>query len=307
MDIRLVGFPIDDGTRRLGCDMGPSAYRAAGIVETLKGLGHNVTDIGNIVPKIKPVAQHANDKIYHLAEVSAWIETITATAHEEAKKGFPIFMGGDHAMSAGTVAGIKRHADELGRPLFVLWLDAHTDFHTLETTQSGNLHGTSVAYFTGQKGFSSYYPELTSRVPTTNICYFGIRSVDKEERIALNKTTARIVDMRDIDEMGVGVLLSRFLEYVEAAKGILHVSLDVDFLDPSIAPAVGTTVQGGATFREAHLIMEMLCDSGLVHSLDLAELNPFLDERGRTATLMMDLAASLFGRRVIDRITRNYI
>lgn len=306
MDIRLVGIPLQDGARRLGCEMGPSAFRAAAIADNLAVLGHNVVDTGNIVSKTNAQLHHSNGQVYKLAEIRDWIEVITQRAYEEKKLGFPIFMGGDHAMSAGTVAGIKRYADEIKRPLFVLWLDAHSDFHTLDSTKSGNLHGTPVAYFTGRAGFENFFPPMPNYVPLENVTLFGIRSVDKEERIALNKTSINIYDMRNIDEHGVGVLLTRFLQRVKAADGILHVSLDVDFLDPSIAPAVGTTVLGGATFREAHLIMELLFDSGLVSSLDLAELNPFLDERGKTAILMTELAASLLGRRVIDRTTRNY-
>jgi len=306
MDIRLVGIPLQDGARRLGCEMGPSAFRAAAIADNLAVLGHNVVDTGNIMSKTNAELRHSNGQVYKLAEIRDWIEVITQRAYEEKKLGFPIFMGGDHAMSAGTVAGIKRYADEINKPLFVLWLDAHSDFHTLDSTKSGNLHGTPVAYFTGRSGFENYYPPMPNYVPLENVTLFGIRSVDKEERIALNKTSINIYDMRNIDEHGVGVLLTRFLQRVKAAGGILHVSLDVDFLDPSIAPAVGTTVLGGATFREAHLIMELLFDSGLVCSLDLAELNPFLDERGKTAILMTELAASLLGRRVIDRTTRNY-
>lgn len=193
-----------------------------------------------------------------------------------------------------------------GRKQFVLWLDAHTDFHTLETTTSGNLHGTPVAYYTGQKGFEGYFPTLAAPVDPKNVCMLGIRSVDPAEREAIKKTEVAVYDMRLIDEHGVAALLRRFLERVKAEDGLLHVSLDVDFLDPSIAPAVGTTVPGGATFREAHLIMEMLHDSGLVTSLDLVELNPFLDERGRTATVMVDLMASLLGRSVMDRPTISY-
>lgn len=188
----------------------------------------------------------------------------------------------------------------------MLWLDAHTDFHTLETTTSGNLHGTPVAYYTGQKGFEGYFPTLAAPVDPANVCMLGIRSVDPAEREAIKKTEVAVYDMRLIDEHGVAALLRRFLERVKAEDGLLHVSLDVDFLDPSIAPAVGTTVPGGATFREAHLIMEMLHDSGLVTSLDLVELNPFLDERGRTATVMVDLMASLLGRSVMDRPTISY-
>lgn len=306
MNIRLVGIPVQDGARRQGCEMGPSAFRTAGIVKTLEELGHNVTDTGNISPDATADITHKNKTLYRLGHVNGWISAIAEASYRQMSQGFPIFMGGDHIMSAGTVSGIMRHAAEKKRPLFVLWLDAHSDFHTLSSTASGNLHGTPVAYFAGQNGFKGYYPPLKYPVPLENICMFGLRSVDKEERIALNATPITVCDMRAIDENGVVVLLSRFLERVQKAGGLLHVSLDVDFLDPSIAPAVGTTVHGGATFREAHLIMEMLHDSKLVTSLDLAELNPFLDERGRTASLMMDLTASLMGRRVVDRITRSF-
>jgi arginase len=216
----------------------------------------------------------------------------------------PIFLGGDHAISAGTVPGLARRAAEDRRPLFVLWLDAHTDFHTLDTTVSGNLHGTPVAYYTGQKGFRGFFPDLPHPVPPQNVCMIGIRSVDPAERDALRALDVTVHDMRVIDEHGVSVLVGEFLERVRAVNGLLHVSLDVDFLDPDIAPGVGTTVPGGATYREAHLIMEMLHDSGLVTSLDLVELNPFLDERGKTAKLLVDLVASLMGKRVMDRPTR---
>jgi len=306
MDIRLIGIPLQEGSRRLGCEMGPSAYRAAGIAAVLEELGHKVIDTGNLEPQAKSQAIHANEALYKLPQICDWVEVITERAYQERCKGFPIFMGGDHAMSAGTVAGIARWAQESSRPFFVLWLDAHTDFHTLTTTKSGNIHGTPVAYFTAQGEFSPPFPPLRVAVPLENICFMGIRSVDEDEREMLKQTPVTLYDMRAIDEEGVSRLLKRFLDQVRAVNGVLHVSLDVDFLDPSIAPAVGTTVPGGATFREAHLIMEMLYDSDLCVSLDLAELNPFLDERGKTAILMMDLAASLFGRRVIDRVNRSH-
>lgn len=199
--------------------------------------------------------------------------------------------------------GIARRAAEDQRPQFVLWLDAHPDIHSLHSTTSGNLHGTPVAYFTGQSGFENAYPDLSVPVPPQNICMMGIRSVDEPERCQLANSGIEVFDMRALDEQGVAKPLLQFLNRVAAANGHLHVSLDVDFLEPQIAPAVGTTVPGGATFREAHLIMELLHDSGLVTSLDLVELNPFLDHRGRTATLMVDLCASLFGRTVLDRPT----
>ena len=202
--------------------------------------------------------------------------------------------------------GVTRAAFESGRPQFVLWLDAHPDFHTLRTTSSGNLHGTPVAYFTGQPGFEANYPELSAAVAPENVCMMGIRSVDPQERMRLGECGIDVCDMRAIDEFGVATLLNRFLQRVKSSNGALHVSLDVDFLDPTIAPAVGTSVPGGTTFREAHLIMELLCDSGLVTSLDLVELNPFLDVQGKTAVLMVDLCASLLGRKVLDRPSQGY-
>ena len=205
----------------------------------------------------------------------------------------------------GSVAGAAEYAAAQGRPLFLLWLDAHSDFHTPMTTTSGNLHGTPVAYIAGRDGFEAF-PPFPTPVPPENICLFGIRSVDPAEHAALLNHDIEINDMRVLDEHGIVKPLRDFLQKVQAANGLLHVSLDVDFLDPSIAPAVGTTVPGGTTIREAHLVMELLHESGLVTSLDLVELNPFLDERGRTARLMVDLVASLMGRKVFDRPTRSF-
>lgn len=304
MDCKLIGVPLQIGAGQLGCEMGPSALRIAGLKTALEDLGHRVTDLGNVSPAPFGDLPHPNPAVHHLAETVAWTQALTEIAYRESATAMPIFMGGDHAISAGTVAGLSKRAAENGRPLFVLWLDAHTDYHTLETTRSGNLHGTPVAYYSGRKGFEGYFPTLQHPVDPANICMIGIRSVDPSESTALKNSGVIVHDMRMIDEHGVAVLLREFLARVEAENGLLHVSFDVDFLDPAIAPAVGTTVPGGATFREAHLVMEMLHDSGLVSSLDLVELNPFLDERGRTATLMVDLAASLMGKRVMDRPTR---
>ena len=303
---KLIGVPLQDGASQLGCEMGPSALRVAGLAETLESLGHDVRDLGNVDAGAAAEMSHPNSAIRNLGTIAAWTEVLAEVAYRESGEGMPIFLGGDHALSAGTVAGLSRRSAEDGRPLFVLWLDAHTDLHSLQSTQSGNLHGVPVAYFTGRPGFDGYLPPLAAPVDSANVCMIGIRSVDPAERTALQETAITVHDMRTIDEHGVAVLLRAFLERVSAGGGRLHVSLDVDFLEPSVAPAVGTTVPGGATFREAHLVMEMLHDSGLVTSLDLVELNPFLDERGRTALLLVDLAASLLGRQVLDRPTRSY-
>jgi len=282
--------------------MGPDAFRVAGLPESLAELGHRVLDRGNVVPDALEVAPV--ERLWALGETVGWTAALARVAEEAAGQGMPIFLGGDHALSMGTVAGVAAGARSLGRPLFLLWLDAHSDFHTLASTESGHLHGVSVAYLAGREGFTMF-PPMPNPIPSKNICMIGLRSVDPAEREALEETDIHLVDMRAIDENGIKAPLSEFLARVDDANGLLHVSFDVDFLDPSIAPAVGTTSPGGATFREAHLVMEMLYDSGLVTSLDLVELNPFLDERGRTAGLMVDFTASLLGRRIFDRPTRS--
>ncbi len=283
--------------------MGPDAYRTAGLAEALSGLGHTTQDVGNVSPD--PVEIPDDGHLYKLAETIGWTSALQRSAQDAAAKGFPIFMGGDHALAAGTVSGMAAHWAKHDRPFFVLWLDAHTDIHNPQSTASGNLHGTPVGYYIGRDGFDGF-PEVPAPVKPENICMIGIRSVDAPENDVLQELDIDVVDMRRIDETGIATPLAAFLDRVKAVNGVLHVSLDVDFLDPAHAPAVGTTVPGGATEREAHLVMEMVSDSGLVESLDLVELNPFLDDRGKTASLMVDLTASLMGRRVFDRPTRDY-
>ena len=304
-DILLVGAPVDSGKARRGCLMGPDAYRTAGLAEQLVDLGLTVRDLGNVTPRAAAPAPEMPAHVHAPAETAGWTAALTEAAAEAAANGLPIFLGGDHSLSLGSVAGVANHAAAEGRPQFVLWLDAHSDIHTPQSTGSGNLHGTPIGYVTGRAGFHGF-PPVANPVPQDNICMIGLRSVDGAEREALADTAIRTHDMREIDERGIARPLAEFLDDVARAGGMLHVSLDVDFLDPGFAPAVGTTVPGGATIREAHLVMEMVCDSGLLTSLDLVELNPFLDDRGRTAQVMVDLAASALGRRVFDRVTRAY-
>lgn len=300
----LIGAPIDSGQRYPGCLMGPAAYRVAGLAQAIRDLGHGVADWGDAaLPALRDLTC-PNPAVHSLAETVGWTEVLSdKVADALAQGGLPIVMGGDHSLALGSVAGAAVHARQVGRPLFLLWLDAHSDFHTPLTTTSGNLHGTPVAYIAGRDGFDAF-PAFPAPLPPENICLYGIRSVDPAEHAALLTHDIAINDMRVLDERGIVAPLREFLDLVRQAGGMLHVSLDVDFLDPSIAPAVGTTVPGGTTFREAHLVMELLHESCLVTSLDLVELNPFLDERGKTARLMVDLVASLMGRKVFDRPTR---
>lgn len=299
----LIGAPMDHGQRRAGCLMGPAAYRVAGLASALRDLGHGLHDTGDL-PMTPIPGRCPNPAIHSLPEVLGWATALRKAVGTALEDGMPIVMGGDHALALGSIAGSADHAARLGRPLFLLWLDAHSDFHTPLTSVSGNLHGTPVAYAAGRKGFDAF-PPFPAPIPAQRICLYGIRSVDPAEHAALLDHDIAMNDMRVLDEQGIIAPLHRFLEQVAAANGLLHVSLDVDFLDPAIAPGVGTTVPGGATFREAHLAMELLHESGLVTTLDLAELNPFLDDRGMTAKLMVDLVCSLMGRKVFDRPTRS--
>lgn len=302
----LIGAPIDDGQRRAGCVMGPAAYRVAGLAAAVRELGHAVQDWGDVALPDLTAATCPNPAVHALPEVLGWTQVLCDKVDDALSEGaLPIILGGDHSLALGTVAGAATYAARTDRPLFLLWLDAHSDFHTPLTTTSGNLHGTPVAYIAGRDGFDAF-PPFPIKIPAERICLYGIRSVDPAEHAALLKHDLAINDMRVLDERGIVAPLREFLDSVRAAQGMLHVSLDVDFLDPSIAPAVGTTVPGGTTFREAHLVMELLHESGLVTSLDLVELNPFLDDRGRTAKLMVDLVGSLMGRKVFDRPTRSY-
>jgi arginase len=230
---------------------------------------------------------------------------LSARAYELARSGaIPIFLGGNHTLSMGSVNGIVRHWHEVGRELFVVWLDAHADYNTPATTISGNMHGMSAAFLCGEPGLEGLLgEEPRASINPDQLELFGIRSIDRLEKDLLRSRRVSVVDMRQIDEFGASVLIRRVIDKVKARNGVLHVSFDVDFLDPDIAPGVGTTVPGGATYREAHLVMEMLHDSGLVRSVDIVELNPFLDERGRTARTAVELIGSLFGQQITDRPT----
>jgi arginase len=307
--IHLIGVPVQDGTHEKGCLMGPDALRTAGIRETLEGLGFFCVDHGNLKPRpIDNQGDPANEpvgKANHFDRIASWTRTLADRSYQLARTGFPVFMGGDHSLAMGSVAGVARHAAEQGRELFVLWLDAHTDFNTPSTTESGNMHGMSVAAFCGLPELAGLYkPQLAPPVNPANVHMMGIRSIDNKERELLRQHHVKINDMRVLDELGVIRPLMELIDEVKSKNAMLHVSLDVDFLDPDIAPAVGTTVPGGATLREAHLIMELLHESRMVTSLDLVELNPFLDHRGKTADILRDLTASLFGRTIFDRPTR---
>jgi len=303
--LALLGVPLEAGAGRRGCVMGPAALRTAELVERLRRIGYVVEDLGDAVPeRVDGLTLAGNAR--NAAEIAGWARSLDRRTHDLLHDGMtPILLGGDHSLSIGSVAGAARYCAEIGRPLFVLWLDAHADFNTPATSPSGNIHGMPVACFCGEAGFEALLgdgPHAT--VTPGNVTMVGVRSIDEGERRLLRDRGVEVVDMRTIDEFGVAAPLRGFLERVAAVDGLVHVSLDVDFLDPSVAPGAGTAVPGGATYREAHLIMEMLHDSGRVASVDVVELNPFLDEHGRSAVALAELTASLFGQTILDRPAR---
>lgn len=300
--IELFGAPVNLGAGMQGCSMGPCALRLAGAVERLHALNHTVVDRGDLVSSpIDGLSLDGNTK--HLADIAGWTRTLQKAAAHSLKSGnLPVFLGGDHALSMGTVSGAATYAASVGKPLFVLWLDAHADYNTPQTSPSGNMHGMPVAFFTGKPGFDGILPADRAVVKPSNVFILGVRSIDRDERRALSDAGVIVYDMRALDEHGIAVLLRSILTLVKESAGLLHVSLDADFIDPSIAPGVGTAVNGGVTYREAHLAMEMLADSALVTSLDVVELNPYLDERGKTAILLAELIASLFGQRIFETV-----
>jgi arginase len=304
--IAVLGAPIDIGASCRGTLMGPAALRTAGLLTLLENLGLDIIDYGDVgITGMADLTDVPPAKANHYREIQRWSRVLARRSYELAQTGaLPIFLGGDHSLSMGSVNGVARHWHEAGRELFLLWLDAHADYNTPETTVSANMHGMSAAFLCGEPGLERLLgDEPRASLDTGRLELFGVRSLDKLENESLRARQVSIADMRAIDEFGVGVLIRRVIDKVRARNGVLHVSFDVDFLDPEIAPGVGTTVPGGATYREAHLIMELLHDSGLVRSVDIVELNPFLDERGKTARVAVELIGSLFGQQITDRPT----
>ncbi len=299
--VSLIGAPTDIGAGSRGASMGPEALRVAQLQPTLEGHGVRVVDRGNLSgpanPWLPPV-----DGYRHLAEVAAWSRAVHDAVLVELEQGqLPVVLGGDHSLAIGSISAVARHCRKLGRRLRVLWLDAHADFNTHLLTPSGNLHGMPVACLCGRG--PQPLIELSGQVPALQpkaLRQIGIRSVDAGEKQLVHEAGLEVFDMRYIDEMGMRHTMELALATLDAQTH-LHVSFDVDFLDPEIAPGVATTVRGGPSYREAQLCMEMIADTGALASLDVMELNPALDQRNRTAELAVDLIESLFGKSTLMR------
>ena len=296
-DIAIIGTPVDLGAGRRGVDMGPSAIRYAGLKERLEDLGHRVRDLGNIqVPLAEQIAAPvAGEKLRYLEPL---IEVNLALARQVAaivaEGSFPLILGGDHSLSIGSIGGVAR-----GRRIGVIWMDAHGDFNTPETTLSGNIHGMSVAALTGRG-----HPRLASLLGAgavlrdADIAMVGIRDLDPREREALRGSGIQVFTMHDIDRRGLASVMEEAIMRVSVNTAGFHVSLDMDALDPSEAPGVGTPVLGGISYREAHLAMELVAQSGKLVGMDLVEVNPILDERNVTAALAVEFGLSALGKRI---------
>ena len=300
-NLSLIGAPTDIGAGSRGASMGPEALRVAHMAAVLQQQGLDVLDRGNLTgpnnPWLPPV-----DGYRHLAEVTAWNQAVHDAVYAELQGGrLPILLGGDHCLGIGSISAVARHCRTVGKKLRVLWLDAHADFNTNTLTPSGNIHGMPVACLCGHG--PQALVEMSGHVPAISpkwVRQIGIRSVDEGEKRFVHEQDLEVFDMRYIDEMGMRAAMELALALVDANTH-LHVSFDVDFLDPDIAPGVGTTVRGGPNYREAQLCMEMIADTGHLASLDVMELNPALDERNRTALVAVDLIASLFGKSTLMR------
>ena len=299
--VSLIGVPTDVGAGTLGARMGPDALRVAGLAQAIAQFGVDVKDLGNLDGPANPW-QDAVDGFRHLPEVVKWNQLLHDAMYAELKAGrLPIMLGGDHCLGIGSISAVAKHCRDTGKKLRVLWFDAHADFNTATLTPSGNIHGMPVACLCGHGPQALI--EIGGHIPAINpkdIRQIGIRSVDEGEKRMVHDMGIDVFDMRFIDELGMRHAMEMALALVDANTH-LHVSLDVDFLDPTIAPGVGTTVRGGPTYREAQLCMEMIADTGRLASLDLVELNPALDVRNQTAELAVDLIESLFGKSTLMR------
>jgi len=292
--IRIIGVPVDLGQAQRGVDLGPGALRYAGISERLGGLGYQVQDTGNIEVPVRDVLVGERE-LHYLPSIQRVCEAVYQAGRRAVEEGcLPIFMGGDHSIALGSIGGVTHH-----EPAGVIWIDAHGDFNTPQTSPSGNIHGMVLAALTGQ-GF----PELVQvgrpgpKLQVADVVMIGIRELDPQERVRLRESGITIYTMRDVDERGMGCVAREALERL-AHLTRLHVSLDLDSLDPLEVPGVGTSSPGGLTYREAQLLMEIIADSRRLASLDIVEINPILDHRNQTARVAVELAASLFGKSIL--------
>ncbi len=299
-NVSIIGFPMDLGADRRGVDMGPSALRIAGLQTKLEELGYRVEDNGDIKIEIMERQKIKNPKLKYLDEIIKTSKLLAEKVERVLDKGdFPICLGGDHSMALGTISGIASFCKKRKLRLGVIWIDAHSDMNTDETSPTGNIHGMPLSALMGLGcdelvnllGFSpKLYPE--------NCVLIGIRSIDEAEKVNIKKLKVPIYTMNDIDKLGIHRIIAKVLKQFREKVDHIHISFDVDSVDPSVAPGVGTPIPGGLSYREAHLLMETIAECGCMSSLEIAEVNPILDHKNQSASFTSELIASSMGQRI---------
>jgi len=298
--IEIIGVPLDLGQQRRGVDMGPSALRVAGLQAKLEALGYQVTDRGNVAVAVAETKHRGDERARFLAEIAHSAELTAKCVQEALTHGAtPVVLGGDHSVAAGTVAGVANYFRTQQKRIGLIWMDAHSDINTPETSPSGNVHGMPVAALLGMepaglRDLLGWSPKVLAE----NTVLIGVRDVDEAERENIRRAGVTVFTMRDVDELGLRAVMEKAIPIAANGTAGYHVSLDLDWVDPEDAPGVGTAVRGGATYREAHLAMEILADHGGMLSFEMVEVNPILDEHNRTAELAVQLLCSAFGKKI---------
>jgi arginase len=300
--IRVIGVPLDLGASRRGVDMGPSAVRVAGLERRLEALGHQVTDGGNIRVEIAETQAAGSENAHYLKEITDTCTHLAEAVAKTLEEGMtPLVLGGDHSLAAGSISGVAEFHRRRNEKIGVIWMDAHTDINTPQSSPSGNVHGMPLAALRGLgpealANIYGYQPKIAAE----NTVLIGVRSIDAAERENLRRAgVTEVYTMRDIDERGMRTVMEEALAVAGRGTAGYHVSLDMDWIDPEDAPGVGTPVRGGATYREAHLAMETIADHGRLLSFEIVEVNPVIDEHNRTAELAVELACSVFGKKIL--------
>ncbi len=300
--IGVIGVPMDLGQKRRGVDMGPTAMRIAGLVERLSDLGHQVVDFGNVPGPDRSTARHGVESARYLADILKMCNNIAEQVSRcVSEKMMPLVIGGDQSVSIGTFGGLAPHGTDRG----IIWIDAHGDFNTHRTTPSGNVHGMALAAILGQ-GLPQLvnFRRISPKALEKNTVIVGCRSIDEGEAELLSRSKITVYTMKEVDEMGIAEVMEQAIHIAGRGTSDVHVSFDIDVLDPREAPGTGTPVPGGLTYREAHLAMEMLYDAGVVTSAELVEVNPILDYSNRTAEIAVQLLESLMGKRILKQKSR---
>ena len=301
-NIRVLGVPLDMGASRRGVDMGPSAMRVAGLEARLESLGHHVSDGGNVAVDIAETQNFGSPNARYLKQIADTCARTAAAVSKTLEEGMtPLVLGGDHSIAVGSVSGVSEFYRRQNQKIGIIWIDAHSDINTPDTSPSGNVHGMPLAALLGLgPDLLTNIGGFTPKIAPENTVLIGVRDIDSAERANIRRAgIGEVYTMRDIDERGMRAVMEEALSAAGRGTAGYHVSLDMDWIDPEDAPGVGTPVRGGATYREAHLAMEILADHGRMLSFEIVEVNPVIDEHNRTADLAVELACSAFGKKIL--------